>query len=151
MPFFEGQSRAELRRMYVATWHKWRAGRPLEPLEGEIARVLAEHPEYHALLDAPEAALEADFLPESGRENPFLHLGLHLAIREQVSTDRPTGIARIHNRLHEALGSVHDAEHRMLEALGETLWEASRAGTTPDESAYLERLERLLKDRGDAP
>ena len=31
----------------------------------------------------------------------------------------------------------------MMECLGETLWEAQRAGREPDERAYLERLRRL--------
>lgn len=144
MPLFHQQSRSDLRRAYIASWRKWRAGEPLAPLEAEIARVIAEHPEYHSLLEAPEAALEADFVPEGGVENPFLHLGLHLAIREQVSTDRPAGIAHIHAQLAGRLGSALAAEHQMLEALGETLWEAERGATPPDESAYLERLRRLL-------
>jgi len=150
MPFFHELNREQLRSVYVASWRKWRAGQSLAPLEAQIARVIAEHPEYHAVLEAPEAALAGDFLPETGGENPFLHMGLHLAIRDQVSTDRPTGIARIHDQLSKRLGSAHAAEHRMLEALGETLSEAGRRGTPPDESAYFERLERLLTKRGRA-
>lgn len=148
MPFFHRQSRLDLRRAYITSWRKWRGGEPLAPLEAEIARVIAEHPEYHRLLEAPEAALEADFSPEGGVENPFLHLGLHLAIREQVNTDRPAGIAHIHAQLVGSFGSALAAEHRMLEALGETLWEAERGATPPDETAYLERLERLLATAG---
>lgn len=146
MPLFHGQSREELRRAYLASWRKSRAGEPLAPLEAAIARVIAEHPEYHSLLEASDAALKADFTPEGGVENPFLHLGLHLALREQVSTDRPAGIARIHAQLSTRLGSALAAEHRMFEALGETLWQAERGGTMPDESAYLQRLGRLLED-----
>jgi hypothetical protein len=144
VPFFHQQSRHELRQTYLSSWRKWRAGEALSPLETAIARVIAEHPEYHSMLEAPAAALEAEFVPEAGAENPYLHLGLHLAIREQVSTDRPAGIARIHAQLAARSGSTLAAEHRMLEALGETLWEAERVGTMPDESAYLRRLERLL-------
>lgn len=143
MPFFHQQSRSELRAVYISAWRKSRAGEPLTPLEAQIAHVIAEHPEYHALLEASEALLDAEFLPEGGAQNPFLHLGLHLAIREQVSTDRPAGIARIHAQLSVQLGSAHAAEHRMLETLGEILWEAARAETLPDEAAYLERLKRL--------
>lgn len=140
LPLFHQQSRSELREAYVSAWRKSRAGAPLTPLEVQIARVIAEHPEYHALLEAPDALLEAEFFPEGGAQNPFLHLGLHLAIREQVSTDRPAGIAGIHARLSAELGSEHAAEHRMLEILGEVLWQAQRSGTAPDEAAYLERL-----------
>jgi hypothetical protein len=132
--------------MYVDAWRKHREGAPLEPLEAQIARLIAEHPEYHALLDAPDAVLEAAFLPEGGADNPFLHLGLHLAIREQVATDRPAGIATAHERLATRLGSAHAAEHRMLEVLGEVMWGAQRDGRAPDEKLYLERILQLASD-----
>ena len=139
MPVFAQHNREQLRRMYLEAWRKYVARQPLEPLEGQIAAVIAEHQEYLPVLETP-AALEADFIPEGGRENPFLHMGLHLAIREQVATDRPAGIARIHRELATRLGDVHAAEHAMLERLAETLWEAQLRGGLPDEQRYIERL-----------
>jgi hypothetical protein len=143
MAVFAGQSREQLRRMYLEAWRKFSAKQPLEPLEAQLAAVIAEHPEYLQWIEAGDAALAADFTPESGRQNPFLHMGLHLAIREQVATDRPKGIADIHRKLSAKLGSAHDAEHAMLEPLAETLWEAQRNNRMPDEQAYLERLRAL--------
>jgi len=144
---FESGSRADLRRMYLETWRKLSGRVPLEPLEGHIAAVIEAHPEYIPMLESGEAALAADFKPESGRQNPFLHMGMHLAIREQVGTDRPPGIAGIHARLARELGSEHAAEHAMMEALGETLWEAQRAGLAPDERAYIARLTDMKTPR----
>jgi hypothetical protein len=143
MTFFAGEGREQLRRRYLEAWRKFSAREPLEPLEGQLAAVIAEHPEYISWLEAGEAALGAEFTPEGGRENPFLHMGLHLAIREQVSTDRPAGISAIHRELATRGGSAHEAEHRMIETLAEALWEAQRSGRAPDELAYLERLRRL--------
>lgn len=128
--------------MYLSAWRKYRARQPLEPLEAQIAALIAEHLEYVPLLESPEA-LGAEFTPEGGRENPFLHLGLHLAVREQVATDRPAGVAAVHRALTTRFGEAHAAEHAMLEPLAETLWDAQRAGRMPDEQRYLERL-RLL-------
>ncbi len=136
-----GQDRGELRQMYRDAWRKSREGTPLTPLEAQIARVIDEHPEYHGALASDPA--DAEYAVEGGKTNPFLHMGLHLAIRDQVSTDRPAGVAAVHRRLTERLGDVHAAEHRMLEALAETLWEAQGQNAMPDERAYLERLERL--------
>jgi hypothetical protein len=70
-------------------------------------------------------------------------MGLHLAIREQVATDRPHGITDVHAKLAGQLGGAHEAEHRMLEVLAEQLWEAQRGGKVPDEDAYLDRLRAL--------
>ena len=73
--------------------------------------------------------------------NPFLHMGLHLAVREQISIDRPPGVRELHGQLQQRYGDVHEAEHAMMEALAETLWEAQRNGRAPDEAHYL-RLAR---------
>jgi Domain of unknown function (DUF1841). len=132
-----------MRRMYLDAWRKFTARAPLEPLEAQLAAVIAEHPEYVTWLESGEQALSAEFTPEAGRQNPFLHMGLHLAIREQVATDRPAGIAEVHRKLATRLGDPHAAEHSMLEALAEALWDAQRTGRPPDEHAYLERLRTL--------
>jgi hypothetical protein len=147
MPFFHDQGRASLRQMYVEAWRKHRESRPIEPVEDQIVRVVELHPEYATLLESGDAALDRDYTPEGGQTNPFLHMGLHLAIREQVATDRPAGIAEVHRALLTRLGDVHAAEHAMIDCLGEALWQAQRSGRPPDETAYLESLRRLTKPR----
>jgi hypothetical protein len=140
--FFANSRRDELRRGYVEAWRRQREGLPLTPLDAQIAAVVAMHPEYHALLESADAE-STDYSVEAGRINPFLHMGLHLAVREQVGTRRPAGIEAVHQRLARTLGDVHQAEHRMIDVLAETLWEAQRAGRAPDEQRYLERLQGL--------
>lgn len=135
-----GQDRNELRNMYVAAWRLAKSGQPMSALEQQIAAVVADHPEYQAAL---ERELEQEFFVETGQTNPFLHMGLHLAIREQVSTNRPAGIRDIYSKLAERHGNAHDAEHAMSECLAESLWEAQRDNTLPDELKYLERLRQL--------
>lgn len=147
MPFFHEQDRSGLRRRYLEAWSKHRAGIPLEPLEHELVTVIEQHPEYQDFLEDDPQATAREWTPESGQANPFLHLGLHLAIREQVATDRPAGIAALHRELSRRLGDAHEAEHRMLERLAEALWQAQRSGLPPDERAYIESLQRLLAAR----
>jgi hypothetical protein len=132
-----GQDRTELRRLFVEAWRRRVDQLPVEPLHDQIATVIALHPEYHALVEGP-AALERDWTPADGETNPFLHMGMHLALREQVATDRPAGIRAAFQRLTERLGDPHAAEHEAFECLGRALWEAQRAGRPPDEAAYLE-------------
>jgi len=143
MAVFAGQNRDQLRRMYLDTWKKYTNRVPLEPLEAQVAAVIAEHPEYVPWLEAGEDALAAEFTPEGGQQNPFLHMGLHLAIREQVATNRPAGVTAIHETLSKRTGDIHAAEHAMLELLAQTLWEAQRSGRVPDELTYLEKLRAL--------
>ncbi|WP_026186361.1 DUF1841 family protein [Thioalkalivibrio thiocyanodenitrificans] len=139
---YEQASREQLRRMYAEAWRKRRSGDALEPLERQIAELVAEHPEYQPMLEGPDATLAAEFTPEGGRSNPFLHMGMHLAIREQAGTDRPTGFTEAYQRAVHKLGA-HEAEHAIMECLGTALWEAQRGGRMPDEQAYLECVRRL--------
>ena len=85
--------------------------------------------------------MEKEFTPEGGQTNPFLHLSLHLAIAEQISIDQPPGIRAAYQALRQRL-EVHDAEHAVMECLGETLWKAQRAGTAIDTAGYLACLRR---------
>ena len=136
-----GEDRTTLRRMYAEAWKKRQDGAPVTPLEAQIADVVARHPEYHDALQTEN--LGEEFTVEGGKTNPFLHMGLHLGLREQVGTDRPAGIALVYRDLVARLGDAHDAEHRMIDCLAETLWEAQGRNLPPDEQAYLERLRRL--------
>lgn len=136
-----GQDRNELRRMYADAWNKHCNKLPLSPLEAQIADVISIHPEYHG--DVSGDNLDRDYTPDGGQTNPFLHMGLHLGIREQAATNRPAGIAGVHAALAARLGDVHAAEHQMIECLAETLWEAQSADRPPDEARYLERLRQL--------
>jgi uncharacterized protein DUF1841 len=143
MSIFAGESRAQMRRRYLEAWRKFCAREALGSLEAQLAALIAEHPQYVAWLESGDETLSAEFTPEGGRQNPFLHMGLHLAIREQVATDRPAGIAAVHATLARRHGDAHAAEHAMIEPLAETLWEAQRSGQAADEEVYLERLRRL--------
>lgn len=135
-----GNDRDELRRMYAQAWRLHQSGQPMSALETQIAAVVSEHPEYQA---AVANADNKDYTPEEGQSNPYLHMGLHLAIREQVGTNRPFGIMDIHKTLTHRLGDPHQAEHKMLECLAESLWDAQQSNQMPDEMAYLEKLKRL--------
>ena len=139
-----GNDRNQLRGLYIETWRKYEAGETLEPLEKQIAAVIVQHPEYQTYLEDYDAALAINFLPEMGETNPFLHMGLHIAIQEQVNTGRPAGIVGLYRQLQLRCSDVHEAEHQMIECLAETLWEAQRDGTPPDEEHYLERVKQRV-------
>jgi hypothetical protein len=134
-------SRDEARRFFFDAWSKYRRGDALQDLEQTALAIILLHPEYHGLLDDPERNMGRDFTPEDGGINPFLHLALHLAIEEQLSIDQPRGIRARYEMLAQKSGE-HEAKHVVLECLGETIWQAQRTGTAPDEAAYLECIAR---------
>ena len=136
------QSRDEVRQVYLDVWRKMQQKQLLEPMQALIADVIESHPEYHALLDEDNEIKQQEFTPEQGQTNPFLHMGMHISLREQASTDRPPGIKTIYQRLTAAKGQ-HQAEHAMMECLGQALWSAQRNAQNPDEAAYLDCLKKL--------
>ena len=139
---FANDSREALRQRWFNAWQRRLQGLPLDPLDAAIADVVELHPEYQPLL-ATADALHQPYTVEQGQTNPFLHMGLHLGLREQLATRRPAGIETVHARLLKRCGHTHEAEHLMIEVLATTLWDAQRAGRAPDEQAYLERLRKL--------
>ncbi|MGE5625913.1 MAG: DUF1841 family protein [Bacillota bacterium] len=132
-----GESRNDTRQAFFDVWKKMQAGMPMTALETIIADVIRLHPEYHGLLDRGMEVLDKDWLPEGGETNPFLHMGMHIAIREQLSIDRPAGIKAAYEVLHRKTGDLMQTEHQILECLGEALWRAQRENRLPDEQAYL--------------
>ena len=138
------QDRNQLRQMFFHTWQKQRNGEPLEPLESLIAAIIEQHPEYHHLLSDKEANLDKDFSVEMGQTNPFLHMAMHIAIQEQLGTQRPAGIVQLYQQLCHKAANPHDAEHQMMECLGEMMWHAQRNNQPPDENHYLTCLKKYL-------
>jgi len=136
------QSRDEVRQVYLKVWQKMQNQALLEPMEAIISDVIKLHPEYQPLLDTGESAVEQDFAPEDGQTNPFLHMGMHITLREQAGGDRPSGIRAIYQKLVQRQG-IHQTEHAMMECLGQTLWNAQRHNQMPDEDAYLACLSQL--------
>lgn len=135
-------SQNDVRRFFCATHAKHREGAPLTPMEALAADWIAEHPEYHAELGDVDAALAAVYDVEAGRTNPFLHLSMHLTITEQVAIDQPRGIKQACELLAAKRGSAHEAQHEIMECLGEMIWASQKSGLPPDGERYLECVRR---------
>ena len=141
-----GPSREQLRahrQIFWDAWHKAQANLPINALEVRIARVIEMHPEYHHFFDDMESFLERDFQVDDGM-NPYLHLSLHLALEEQLATKHPPEAARAMDQLVSVKKmDRHDALHKLLEVLAETVYYAQRAGQEPDVEAYARRMKEL--------
>ena len=131
-------SQHDVRRFFCETHNKQRQSLPLTPIETLAWQWIAEHPEYHAELADLDAALAASYTVEAGRSNPFLHLSMHLTITEQVAIDQPRGIKQACDLLAARLGSAHEAQHQVMECLGDMIWTSQRSGLPPDGHAYLD-------------
>jgi hypothetical protein len=142
-----GQDRRQLREVFFRAWARHRQALPLEGVEATIVAVARRHPEYHALLDDPVRFEDRDYSPEAGQTNPFLHMGMHIAIEEQLALDQPGGIRSHYRQLLARFPDEHAAQHRIMECLGEWLWRAGRDGAPAPESAYLDCIARSAGQR----
>ncbi|MDQ6951383.1 MAG: DUF1841 family protein [Mariprofundales bacterium] len=141
-------SREQLRAHRKVLWLAWsraQHGLALNALEQRIVAVIALHPEYHAMFRDKEAFLDRDQHPDDGL-NPYLHLSLHLALEEQLATSQPPAIVVALHHLMQVKGMErHQALHKLLELLAETVHQAQHNGGEPDVLAYQHRLEEITR------
>ncbi len=140
---FYGDSTQDTRQLFFSSWKKHKQNQILSGLEQQIADVIIDHPEYHAMLEAVISQQDQAYFPELGQTNPFLHMGLHLAIRDQVATDRPAGMATIYKQLLTKYSDHTVVEHMLIEPLAEYLWQAQRNQGVVDEMGYLNACRML--------
>jgi hypothetical protein len=140
-------SQHDVRRFFCRAAARAREGLPLEPMDALAARWIDEHPEYAQDLADEAAALAAVYTVEDGRTNPFLHLSMHLSIDEQMAIDQPRGIRQAVELLAARRGSMHAAQHEVMECLGEMIWASQRSGLPPDGHAYLEAVRQRATSR----
>ena len=136
-------NREQSRQMFFNAWNKHKNQQVLEPIESMIVDVIQLHPEYHTFIEKPETTQDKDYFPETGETNPFLHMGLHIAIKEQLSINQPFGIKDQYNKLLTKHQDPHIVEHKIMECLAQMIWEAQRNNAFPDNQAYLSCLKSL--------
>ena len=137
------QDRNVLRMQYYRVWEKHRNGQPLEPLESLLVDIITMHPEYHQIIEALSQNENDSNTQAEDQHNPFLHMGLHIALIEQIQTNRPAGIASIYSKLLNKHQDEHLVQHLMIDCLAEALWQAQHSPTGPDEQLYRECLKKL--------
>ena len=107
------QDRKKQREYLADSWQKYIKNRPLELLEEQLVSIIEIHPEYHDLI----GNIESEYLPEQGNVNPFLHINLHLALRDQLSLNQPKGVKEVHQKLSNQYKDSHEVEHLMMECI----------------------------------
>lgn len=135
----------DVRRFFAHVWQHRFAPLQLDALQRKALRIIEAHPEYAHYLENIEQYLDHNWTPEQGETNPFLHLSMHLSIQEQVGIDQPFGIRAIHAQLcAKHRDNWVAAEHEMMDALAETLWEAQRFNRGLDVNNYMTKLRKLV-------
>ena len=135
-----GQDRNAMRQVFFDAWTKAQNKKIIEPMthmEVLIVGIIERHPEYHSLINNPEQNLDKNYDPAQGETNPFLHMAMHLAITEQLNSQRPQPLTELYQQLTTKSGDSHQAQHQIMECLSETLWQAQQNQQDFDEIQYL--------------
>ena len=133
------QDRKKQRQYLADSWQKYINNIPLQPLEKQLVSIIEIHPEYHDLIDN----IDNEYFPEQGEINPFLHINLHLALRDQLSTNQPKGIKEVHQKLIKQHNDPHVVEHLMMECIAEMIYLSQKNNTAMDQESYLNCITSL--------
>lgn len=137
-------SPSELRKVYFDAFQKKQRHELLTAMESIIVDVIERHPEYQPLFENEQNFQEWQHERFQINGNPFFHMGLHIAIIEQVSIDRPAGVKDIYQRLYLKYGDQTRVEHKMMDCLARFLAESFNSPEKDNERGYLEALKRLI-------
>lgn len=138
------QDRNAMRQVFFDAWQRAQNKQPLEPLQAMIVSIIERHPEYHAIFAQADSNLDKDFDASLGEANPFLHLAMHLAVQEQLGSQRPSPLPDLYQQLANKCGDSHQAEHKIMECLSNMIWQAQQNQTEFDENIYLNCIKKHL-------
>jgi len=133
------QDRKKQREFLAKSWQKYTSNKPLEPLEEQLVSIIKIHPEYHNLV----GNIDSEYFPEQGEVNPFLHINLHLALRNQLSINQPKGIREAHQKRTNQYKDHHIVEHLMMECIAEMIYLSQKSNTTMNQESFLNCLTSL--------
>jgi len=132
-----------LRQVYFDAWQKAKQNQPLTPMDAVIVDIIERHPEYHPIFEDEQSFNNLHQTKFALDHNPFLHLGLHVAIIEQAQTDRPQGVKAVYQRLLAQHQDKTVVEHKMISCLMAVLAKIAETEQPFDEQAYVAELNRL--------
>ncbi len=136
------QDRNEQRKFLAKSWDKYKNNQFLEPLEKELVAIIQIHPEYQKKI----YNIDSDYFLEQGEVNPFLHINLHLALREQLSINQPEGIKEIYSKLLNIHKDSHEVEHAMMDCITKMLFVLKQNNKPMDQELYIDCLRKKLNN-----
>ena len=126
------QNRSEQRAFLSNAWVKFQNTEDLDPMEFQLVEIIKIHPEYHHLIQTTDA----EYFPEHGQVNPFLHINLHLALREQLSINQPIEVRLAYDSLLEKIKDPHEVEHSLIDCIAEMIFLAQKNHSPFDYENY---------------
>ena len=118
------KQRHDSRDFFYQTFAKMQQPAELNHLELMTSEIIKMHPEYHQFLKQPNLFHNKDFHTSDHLLNPFLHMGLHLTLKEFMILNQPEGIGNIYRQFCIIHSDQHEAEHAMIDCIQVIIHEA---------------------------
>ena len=122
------------REIFYNVWSRYQEGCQLTPFETSVLDVLLKYPNYINDLGRDKAYdIEC---------NPYFIMGICLAVRDQIKTNRPFGIREWYTEKCHLMGS-EATEELMMTVLKESVLQAYGSNELPCETLYLKKLQKF--------
>ncbi len=132
----------QMREMFFSVWDKRQDGVNLSLVEQQIWYVISAYSEFHYIFANPDKYMFKDTWSDD--KNPFLCMGLHLGVMEQVINDSPEGIKPLYLKLCEQMKYAVKAEIAMRKVMVRFVKKTANENKPLDSRKYLLALETLL-------
>jgi len=134
------QNRDDQRAFLINAWNKFKENHILNDIELQLVDIIKIHPEFHELIEDRKVKCPSYDL----NLNPFLHINLHLAVREQIAINQPLEIKKIYKKILSKFNDTHQAEHAIMNCLFNCLVDAQRKNDNLNLSNYNKCLHNII-------
>jgi hypothetical protein len=122
------------RKVFYDAWVRHIEGERLSDFDQRLVKVMQCYPEF-------TQHIASDGVQCQSTQNPYMVMGAHLEVVEQVAQDRPEGIRLFYQSLALKAGDIQ-AQIMMRDILLTVLAQSYQSGDVPDYSEYLQMLKK---------
>lgn len=126
----------DYRLFFLQSWQKHLKGHLLSDMEKQVRDVLLMYPQYICELDQDKCY--------SVEENPYIQMGLHLTMWDQIRTNRPEGIRFWFLNACAQHGEA-EVERFTLSVLRKIIYTSYSQEKAPSEQEYLQILKKFCQ------
>ena len=126
------------RKVFYDAWVRHMEGERLSDFDQRLVQVMQCYPEFtqHITPGGTQPVVQSQ-----STQNPYMVMGAHLEVVEQVAQDRPEGIRLLYQSLALKAGDIQ-AQIMMRDILLTVLAQSYQSGDVPDYSEYLQMLKK---------
>ncbi len=125
------------RKVFYDAWMRHQERLALSEFDQRLIQVMLKYPQYTHCITPEEIPVEEGL-------NPYVVMGAHLELSEQIALDRPQGVRKVFQDLVIRYDD-QKAEKMMLDVLLSVLSQSYQRSEVPDYQVYLQLLKKCCQ------